>query len=439
MTNTKLLVVGIFALLLSYMTNAEANPLNNTNSNSLNISASYLDEGSSYQTAALQFLPRYQGAYTSRNQDSDSKNKVCASTYKYSCTGTNESGGSGTACKSKYTACTCKAGFKWLNGSCKEYQCANNNDCTKGSGGICSGNKCTYEVIECNSDHNKQTALKSGDDGYLSNHSSWTGAQVGWSCEPCTAQTADGTQTTGLYNCTCNSRKLYPNGSSGSGSGGFLMTGAGYGIDRVCGGWNIVCPGAGCNANYYYSGGGCKPCAEGYYSEASRLSSPTGSTSCTKCGSNFQYTCAVDSTKHIKAGKGSSCSGKYAECQCDNELYSWNSSTGTCEMGCTKNSCKDSPIQKTSKTTLAVLQQSDSHISSVAECIPSCSGDNHGYTVTDCSGGYKVNAAGSGCTAYTAAELCDIHNSLCTGSKYSWEYYFANKALTCLLPKPAAN
>ena len=52
----------------------------------------------------------------------------CASTYKYTCTGANQTGGSGTACGGKYTECTCSSGYAW-NGS----SCAFQNACMKGS------------------------------------------------------------------------------------------------------------------------------------------------------------------------------------------------------------------------------------------------------------------------------------------------------------------
>ena len=42
----------------------------------------------------------------------------CDSSYKYTCTGTGYSGGSGVACNGKYKACTCSSGYSWENGSC---------------------------------------------------------------------------------------------------------------------------------------------------------------------------------------------------------------------------------------------------------------------------------------------------------------------------------
>ena len=40
--------------------------------------------------------------------------------FKYACTGTGYSGGSGTACGGKYAACTCASGYEWKNGSCQQ-------------------------------------------------------------------------------------------------------------------------------------------------------------------------------------------------------------------------------------------------------------------------------------------------------------------------------
>ena len=44
--------------------------------------------------------------------------KCCASNYKYSCSGTGYSSGSGTSCNSKYTACNCASGYTWNGSSC---------------------------------------------------------------------------------------------------------------------------------------------------------------------------------------------------------------------------------------------------------------------------------------------------------------------------------
>ena len=45
---------------------------------------------------------------------------ICPSTYQYTCSGTGYSGGSCTACGGKYAACTCANGYEWKDGSCQK-------------------------------------------------------------------------------------------------------------------------------------------------------------------------------------------------------------------------------------------------------------------------------------------------------------------------------
>ena len=44
----------------------------------------------------------------------------CSSTYQYSCTGTGYAGGAGAACGGKYIQCACASGYEWKNGSCQQ-------------------------------------------------------------------------------------------------------------------------------------------------------------------------------------------------------------------------------------------------------------------------------------------------------------------------------
>ena len=46
--------------------------------------------------------------------------KSCSSSYKYTCTGTGYAGGAGSACGGKYTQCTCASGYEWKDGSCQK-------------------------------------------------------------------------------------------------------------------------------------------------------------------------------------------------------------------------------------------------------------------------------------------------------------------------------
>ena len=52
--------------------------------------------------------------------DNDSCKKSCSSSYKYTCSGMGYSGGSGSACGGKYTQCSCASGYEWKNGSCQK-------------------------------------------------------------------------------------------------------------------------------------------------------------------------------------------------------------------------------------------------------------------------------------------------------------------------------
>ncbi len=44
----------------------------------------------------------------------------CSDDYKYTCSGSHETGGSGEACDGKYKSCTCASGYEWKDGICKE-------------------------------------------------------------------------------------------------------------------------------------------------------------------------------------------------------------------------------------------------------------------------------------------------------------------------------
>ena len=60
---------------------------------------------------------------------SSQKKCVCATSFKYSCTGTGYAGGDGTACNSKYSKCKCASGFTW-NASQGACVCSGFDFCT---------------------------------------------------------------------------------------------------------------------------------------------------------------------------------------------------------------------------------------------------------------------------------------------------------------------
>ena len=44
----------------------------------------------------------------------------CSDDYKYTCSGSHETGGSGEVCGGKYKSCTCASDYEWKDGTCKE-------------------------------------------------------------------------------------------------------------------------------------------------------------------------------------------------------------------------------------------------------------------------------------------------------------------------------
>ena len=76
----------------------------------------------------------------------------CDSSYKYSCTGTGYSGGSGTACGGEYTECICSSGYEWSGSACiscgssYKYTCTSGSNVTGGLGTACGG---MYTACTC--------------------------------------------------------------------------------------------------------------------------------------------------------------------------------------------------------------------------------------------------------------------------------------------------
>ena len=91
----------------------------------------------------------------------------CDSSYKYTCSGTNIAGGSGTACGGKYQSCLCNIPYTWSNGACTcstayKYTCSGTGY-SGGSGTACGGK---YTSCTCASGYEWKngTCEKSCDD-----------------------------------------------------------------------------------------------------------------------------------------------------------------------------------------------------------------------------------------------------------------------------------
>ena len=138
--------------------------------------------------------------------------------YDKTCTGANETGGSGEACGGKYITCTCKAPYTWSGSGCTcdsnyQYSCTGAGE--SGSGTACSGK---YIQCTCTSPY------------------TWSGSA-----------------------CTCPS--IYQHTCTGTGYSG--------GLGPACGSKYAACT---CTSGYIWNGSSCNvnPCtnqSNGAYSE----------------------------------------------------------------------------------------------------------------------------------------------------------------------------
>ena len=71
--------------------------------------------------------------------NSSRKTCTCSSSYKYTCSGTGYSGGSGSVCNGKYASCRCSSGYNWSGSACVKKE-------TSDSGDV---NKDCYDYTEC--------------------------------------------------------------------------------------------------------------------------------------------------------------------------------------------------------------------------------------------------------------------------------------------------
>ena len=134
----------------------------------------------------------------------------CPSKYKYTCSGTGYSGGSGTACGGKYTTCTCKSPYTWTNGACScpstyKYACTGAGY-AGGTGSACGGK---YTQCKCAS-------------GYKWDTTSGTCKADRAVCEVGTLYYSDNTcSSSKVSGKTLLGVVIYSNGASG---GGWIMT-----------------------------------------------------------------------------------------------------------------------------------------------------------------------------------------------------------------------
>ena len=210
------------------------------------------------------------------------KSCVCPSTYKYACTGTGYTSGSGTACNSKYTSCTCATNYTWSGSACVckssfKYACSGTGY-SSGSGAACGGK---YESCSC------------------ANLYDWTGSAC---------------VHTHSYTC--------PSGYTTSSTG--MIDPISADKTCACGAKSGTCYKEGHSHSYSCTSGYSASCSNGYSSTASKKCScgATSGTCYACCASTYKYSC---SGTGYSSGSGTACSGKYTSCNCSTQ-YKWSGS-----------------------------------------------------------------------------------------------------------------
>ncbi|MBQ8436240.1 MAG: hypothetical protein IJX20_01170 [Alphaproteobacteria bacterium] len=316
---------------------------------------------------------------------------TCPSSYQYSCSSeSNVSGGSGTVCNGKYTACTCNSPFIWSSGSCVcpdtyVYACSGTGY-SSGSGVGCNGK---YTACTCATNY------------------TWSGSV-----------------------CVCDSSFKY------------TCSGTGYssGSGTACGGKYKSCN---CSAYYTWDGSACTHthsyvCPSGSYSSSSSCTYGTsgtvskacacGATSgtcykCTTCTSSSSNYCWVHDTCH-----GDCCSdGTYEPCEeicggsgcCSSSSSNYCSYHGECHGDC----CTDGTYE--SCDTRCGGSGCDSSSSS------SSSGGST-YDPCDWVGCPTEVTCEYGCASYTTASDCC--ESVCEScNPCDWDQYYSNGTCYCRL------
>ena len=290
----------------------------------------------------------------------------CASSYQYTCTGTNETSGSGTSCGGLYEACNCSSGYFWSGESCVE-----ENACMKGSqlGYILNSDmtvtsskqsgKTPIGVVVCSYENGGGQAISLS----YEQESSWGFGDdfiQQWDLEDALADVAS---------CVNTQSMITAYGMTGGQdiSGNYSTEGT------VAGDWCV--PALGVFAAYaenmdfinnIIESVGGNPLKNGYYWSSSRMHINNGwcyyvgannyncggnvqfkhlvrpvigfckagyeydksTDSCKACSSSYKYTC----TGSGESPSGDSCGGKYVSCYCSYG-YNWSGSK------CSENSC----------------------------------------------------------------------------------------------------
>ncbi len=320
---------------------------------------------STFAEAALQFLPRYQGGYGSRTQQGG-KDKVCSSSYKYTCSGTGYAGGVGTSCNDLYPSCSCSANYKWSGGSCVLKNCSDYG----------------YSASKDNTKSCEEKTPRSGLTCYV--------------CTACDSST---------YKYACSG------GLNASTQGTSNKCGTNYSecscVEHAS--WNSSSGKCECGSDYKAGTTSCtlKTCEDYGFSATEDTTknctkqTPRSGLTCWNCSActGTLYDCS--SITNASGGSGTACGGKYPQCTCKSG-YFWDN--GKCTLSCTpkactgETSCNGKACTIFRPTAIAAATDLGTGIGTYEVCTPkNCSGDSYqyGYLPTGCAAGYAGYGIGT--------------------------------------------
>lgn len=356
---------------------------------------------SSIAEAAIYYLPHPEtDNFNARKNDALGRNVVCRSDYKYKCTGTGYSGGSGLACKGKYASCKCDTGYKWSGGSCIEKTCSDfgylssedtTKSCTKiiGSGSTSVSDKLVPGYIDSISKVTSSALSSSLSGNGFTNTTIGGNANIADSSFAGAADRVmmNASMPSGLtcYKCTQCNTSTYKYSCSGTGYASSQSGATCNSLYTKCAcdtgyTWsNGKCEKIICQAGFYLNGNTCTECKPGRYSASGdnlcTLCAPgtyaesTGSTSCTSCPAGWTF--------GLKARYGAT-SREEACIKC---------AAGTYKSGVGSGKCIDCPIAK---------PNSEAGSTSIDDCYSTC-------TAKSCSSLGACN--GLKCTGFSSTEI----------------------------------
>ncbi len=398
---------------------------------------------------------------------------VCDPSYKYSCTGVEYSGGSGSACGGLYQSCQCASGYEWKNGVCEQKESCDvgyilNSDmtctATKEAGktpigviSYASGDKLLAINLP-------QTSVQWG--GY--------GTDISGLTNITSSSTAKndfrGKGSTSKIVSVLGNNSSYAAGycynfmTSGTSSGDWYLPAVGELYASVWTNQSLV--NSGLNAaggtqfmpSYYYwstsefsdtAAWTVKP-NDGLVDWSSKNAYALTLVKCVLelnvnddntikiCGKDYQYTCAVEG--NVTGGSGSACGGLYQSCSCSSP-YTWSGGACACPTSY-KYTCSGTGYAGGSGTACGGKYQSctcaQDYTWNGSACVSACDSSykytcvGDGYEGGDgdsCGGKYKACTCTLGnvwrdgvcqvpCIAKTCSVSCIVNSDLtCTQSK----------------------